>query len=244
MLFPSLLVAGDSTFAASIRGSHQVLARLASTGSAPAAVIFLPGDGGWSGLAVTMGQTIASWGYCVYGFDTRKYLEAFSQEGRQLTREQMAEDLRTTVQQVAAASGRRVILSGWSQGAAMAVAAASDQSLKGRDQLAGVVTLGLPESAVLGWDWKATLAVIARREPDQPHFSVAPLLPKVTPKPIWMIHGDDDEYSTPHVARTLYQSAAEPKHLDEIAGAGHRFDGHRDEFYRSLKRGLQWIAAQ
>jgi pimeloyl-ACP methyl ester carboxylesterase len=137
-----------------------------------------------------------------------------------------------------------VILAGWSQGAAMAVAAAADLPASTHGQLAGVVTLGLPESAVLGWDWKASLAVIARREPDQPHFSVTPLLPKVTPKPIWMIHGNDDEYSTPAVARTLFQTASEPKHLDEIAGADHRFYGHRDEFYRSLRRGLEWIVAQ
>jgi dienelactone hydrolase len=207
-------------------------------------VIFLPGDGGWGGLAVTMGQTIASWGYTVYGFDTRKYLECFSAEGRKLSREQMTDDLRALVQQVAQASGRRVILAGWSQGAAMAVAAAAELPPSTHGQLAGVVTLGLPESALLGWDWKAALAVMARREPDQPHFSVTPLLSKVTPRPIWMIHGGDDEYSTPAVARTLFKSAAEPKHLEEIAGADHRFDGHRDEFYRSLKRGLEWIVAQ
>lgn len=239
-LFPALLFgAGESTLTISTLGGNQVLERLPSSGPAQAAVIFLPGDGGWGGLAVTMGQRIASWGYTVYGFDTRKYLD-----GRTLSREQMTEDLRAMVRQVANASGHRVILAGWSQGAAMAVAAAADLPSSTHGQVAGVVTLGLPESAVLGWDWKASLAVIARREPDQPHFSVTPLLPKVTPKPIWMIHGNADEYSTPAVARTLFQSASEPKHLDEIAGADHRFDGHRDEFYRSLRRGLEWIVAQ
>jgi alpha/beta superfamily hydrolase len=59
-----------------------------------------------------------------------------------------------------------------------------------------------------------------------------------------MIHGDQDEYTTTTVARSLFQTAAEPKHYDEVAGADHRFDGHRDEFYRSLKRGLEWIVAQ
>ena len=43
-------------------------------------VLFAPGDGGWRGLAIKISQTIASWGYDVYGLDTKHYLESFTAE--------------------------------------------------------------------------------------------------------------------------------------------------------------------
>ena len=239
----SLSLFADDSVSLSLRGKTQVLARL-RTGArvASSTVIFLPGDGGWRGDAVSMGKNIASWGYEVYGFDTKKYLEGFSQDGAKLSRDQLADDMRRLAEQVGGITKKPVILVGWSQGAGMAVAAASGSQV--RSSIQGILTLGLPESAVLGWDWKATLAIIARREPDQPVFTVKPLLRSVAPTPVWMIHGLDDEYTTPESGRNLFQAASEPKHLQEIAGANHRFDGHQDELYRSLEEGLAWIAAK
>lgn len=234
---------GDDSVSVTLRGKTQTLARLQPANhDSAASVIVLPGDGGWRGAAVSMARTITSWGYEVFGFDTKKYLEGFSQDGANLSREQMTADMRAVAGQVGSLTKKRVILVGWSQGAGMAVAAASDSPARG--PVHGVVTLGLPQSAVLGWDWKATLAVIARREPDQPSFAMKPLLPRVAPRPLWMIHGTQDEYTTPEVARGLFNLASEPKRIEEIPGANHRFDGHQDEFYSSLKKGLAWIGSQ
>ena len=244
-LLASLPVAlwGGDPVSVTLRGKTQTLARLQPANlDSPACVIFLPGDGGWRGAAVSMARTIASWGYEVFGFDTKKYLEGFSQDGANLSREQMTADMRFVADRVGSLTKKRVILVGWSQGAGMAVAAASGAQARG--PVYGVVTLGLPQSAVLGWDWKATLAVIARREPDQPSFAVKPLLPRVAPAPLWMIHGAQDEYTTPEVARSLFDVASEPKRIEEIPGANHRFDGHQDELYISLKKGLAWIGSQ
>ena len=124
----------------------------------------------------------------------------------------------------------------------MAVAATTGNPPK--NPIHGIVTLGLPESAVLGWDWKATLAIVARRKPDQPVFQVKPLLGGVAPTPVWMILGSKDEYTTSEAGRALFQAAREPKRFDEIEGANHRFDGRLTELYRSMKAGLEWIAAQ
>lgn len=242
-VMPFLLPAADgATVPAPIRGKEFALARLPSSANVSSvAVIFLPGDGGWRGTAVAMGRTIASWGYDVYGFDTKKYLEAFTGTGSKLSRQDLTSDVRLVVHQVFRATHRRVVLVGWSQGAAMSIAAVS--GLKETAPIAGVVTLGLPESGVLGWDWKATLATIARREPDQPTFAVKPLLPGASPMPVWMIHGTEDEFTTLEMARSLFRAAQEPKQLEEIKGANHHFDGHQDELYRSIKNGLLWIAA-
>ena len=240
-LLPVVVWGADTTVSISIRGHNQLLARISpESASKNAAVLFLPGDGGWRGAAVTMARTIASWGYDAYGFDTKKYLETFSQNGGRLSRDQMAEDVRALARQVGNSSGRPVILVGWSQGAGMAIAAGAGFS--DRHAIRGVVTLGLPESAVLGWDWKATLSIIARREPDQPKFEVKPLLAQLTPTPIWMIHASEDEYTSTASARELFRAARDPKRLEEIAGGDHDFGGRRDLLFRSIEKGLEWIA--
>lgn len=243
LLAAGLVFAEDSVVPVTLRGKRVTLTRLQTLGAPAAAVMFLSGDGGWRGAAVSMCRTIASWGYDVYAFDTKKYLESFSEAGSRLSLGEMASDLRMLASRVAGISNRRVILAGWSQGAGMAVAAASGAVERG-EPIQGILTLGLPESAVLGWDWKATLAVIARREPDLPSFEVKPLLPGVAPAPLWMIHGTEDEYTARVAARRLFETAGEPKRLEEIQGANHRFDGHTDEMYQSVRKGLKWVASR
>lgn len=234
------LLAGDSTTVVAMRGKSLSLTRMGDAHS-NTAVMFLPGDGGWRGTAVSVARTIASWGYDVFGFDTKRYLEMFSEGGAKLTPQELAGDVRSAAAQVAAGH-QRVILIGWSQGASMAVAAAA--SAGPRVPIKGVLTLGLPESGVLGWDWKATMAILARRTPDQPVFPVQPLLAQLTPRPIWMIHGSEDEYTPLPQARSLFRTASEPKRMEEISGANHRFDGRQDELHRSLQKGLEWITAR
>jgi type IV secretory pathway VirJ component len=240
LLLPSLLA--ENSLPLVLRGRTQSLVRMQSSGSGTsAAVLFLPGDGGWRGAAVRMAQTIASWGYDVYGLDTKKYLEDNCQNAATLSSDGLAQDMRAAARQIAAVAKKPVLLVGWSQGAAMAVAAVA--GLEDRSAVRGIVTLGLPESGVLGWDWKATIAVLARRDPGQPSFSVAPLLPRLTPAKVWMIYGSQDEYTQPDHERALFRATGEPKRLEEIAGANHRFDGHQDELFRSVRAGLQWISA-
>lgn len=244
-MMTALCAASEERVPLQLRGKPQMLVRLhAAAPDANAAVVFLPGDGGWRGVAISMSKNVAAWGYDVFGFDTRKYLETFSANGTQLSREQLADDVLRLAEEAYARSRKPVILLGWSEGAGMAVAGAAAAASAGNRTILGVVTLGLPESAVLGWDWKAALWAIARREPDQPKFPVRPLMAKVAPKPIWMIHGSADEYTSPRDARALFAAAAEPKRFEEIAGANHRFDGQQEELYRSLKAGLEWIARQ
>ena len=185
-----------------------------------------------------MAESISAMGYEVYGFDTKAYLEEFSKDGVRLTQSQMGEDLRYISQHVR----RPVILVGWSQGAAMSVAAVVGIAVRG--DIRGVITLGLPETAFLGWDWKASLAIIARREPDQPKFLIEPLLSNRSATPLWMIHGTDDEYTTTALSQRMFQSAQEPKRFYEIPGANHRFDAHREELNQALKKGLAWVDSQ
>ncbi|MEZ5352489.1 MAG: alpha/beta hydrolase family protein [Bryobacteraceae bacterium] len=243
VIAPLLPAAPDGSVSLVIRDKPQRLVRIAPRGNPmPAGVLLLPGDGGWRGAAVLTARGIADWGYEVFGFETKTYLEMFSQNETALTREQMTADIRNVAAGVRQISKRPVILVGWSQGAGMAVAAASSAGLGG--PIFGVITIGLPESAVLGWDWKATLATLAHRQPDQPSFPVRPLLASVAPLQLWMIHGTNDEYTSTAAARGMFEASAMPKRLCVIDGANHRYDGHRDEMFRSIQEGLRWITGK
>ena len=176
-------------------------------------------------------------GYDVYGFDTKQYLEGFSSGSAKLSATEMRRDLSEVVDWVRSRGASSVTVLGWSQGAGMAFLAAHDRATR----VDGVLTMGLPESAVLGWNWRDTLAAIARREPEEPHFSVKSLLPAVAPTPLWMIHGAQDEYTTPETARSLYSEAKEPKRFVQIDGGNHRFDGKRAELFQALREGLEWV---
>ncbi len=237
LLAASLAVASAATPDYFIRGRKQNLVYLPGAGDQQQAVIFLPGDGGWRGFAVAMAQTVQSWGYDVYGLDTKRYLESFTDGAAPLTSAELAGDMHAVANYVARQGARKVVLLGWSQGAGMGVLAASSSDPM---QIKGLITLGLPERAVLGWDWKATMASLARREPDQPHFDVAPLMDNVRSTPLFMIHATDDEYTPPATARRLFARVPALKHFVEIKGANHRFDGQRDRFFIVLKEGLEW----
>ncbi len=238
LLAPALLpaTAAESTF--NIRGKAQSVEILPAAGKSKGAVLFLPGDGGWRGLAVTIGQTISSWGYDVYGFDTKKYLESFSDGPTPLTAEQMSRDVNSVISWTSARESAPVTVFGWSQGAGMGVLAAAVNT---NPVLRGVLTLGLPDSAVLGWNWKDMLAAAAHLQPNEPYVEMEPLLRKTKTTPLWMIYGTADEYTNMAVTDRLFAAANSPKHMVKVPGANHRFDSRRTELYQALQDGLLWV---
>ncbi|HEU0138313.1 MAG TPA: alpha/beta fold hydrolase [Bryobacteraceae bacterium] len=204
----------------------------------PVSVLFIPGDGGWRGMAVKMAQNIAGWGYDVYGLDTKRYLEAFNRRPEKLTADQMSADLAEFARRPG--GGRSsVIIVGWSQGACMAVLAAARKETK--PYIKGIVTLGLPEYGVLGWNWKDTLSMAAGRPPEEPRFYVKDYLPHINPIPLFAIYGTNDDYTPPANERQMLSMVGRPMQLRLIEGANHRFDGHLDALFETLAEALRWV---
>lgn len=212
--------------------------RHAATTPPRAKIIFLPGDGGWHGAAVTMGATMASWGYDVFGLDTKSYLEAFTGMTNLQPRD-VAGDLHGIAAWIAPRAGERAILAGWSEGAGLVVLAAAAPQYQSK--YLGVVTLGLSDSNVLGWRWSDDLTYLTKRPPNEPTFSCLGLIPGVAPVPVAMLQSSRDEFVSVEEARRLFEAAAEPKRLVVIEARNHRFDGNAAEFYRRLQEALQWI---
>ena len=89
-------------------------------------IIMGSGDVGWVGLAVRMSEFLVQQGYVVIGFNVREYLSSFTSGSQHLRVEDARSDYRA-MSQLLAHEGllqHPVILSGVSEGAALAAAAA------------------------------------------------------------------------------------------------------------------------
>ena len=202
-------------------------------------ILFAPGDGGWRGLTIEIAQTVSSYGYDVFGIDTKRYLESFT--GKTALKEtDVMSDFLTIANWLSPKPNERVILFGWSEGAGLCLLASIPKENKSKFN--GLVTMGLPDSAVLGWRWSDLTSYITKKDAKEPEFPTIGYMPKIAPLPFFMIQSTHDEYVTIDTANKLFLSAQQPKKLSLIEAQNHRFDGNKDEFYRKLREGLKWIS--
>ena len=82
----------------------------------------------------------------------------------------------------AAGSRARPILVGVSEGAGLSVLAATDPAT--RTAIGGVIGLGLPDINELGWRWKDSLIYITHGTPNEPTFSTASVIGRMSPSPL------------------------------------------------------------
>ncbi len=202
-------------------------------------VLFLPGDGGWRGFAIDMAKTVASFGYDTYGWDIKRYLEGFTSGGTTLRETDVMNDSRTLAQWMTQGKSEPVTVAGWSEGAGLgllAVAAAAN-----KQTFAGLVAIGMPDYAFLGWRWSDNITYLTKKDPNEPKFDTLPYMGKVAPLPLAMIHSSQDEYVSAEMVKKLFQSAAEPKRFFLINARNHRYDGNREDFFRALREALEWV---
>ena len=205
-------------------------------------IIMGSGDVGWVGLAVSMAEELSAQGYLVAGVNARQYLAAFTAAKSHLQPSDVPADYRVFVDRLKERHLliRPVIVSGVSEGAALAVLAASDP--KNHAWIDGVITMGLPATAALAWRWADLWASAMKRDADEPSFPVADYLPAASPVPLYMIQSKKDEYVTPADYERYTTVAKEPKQLVLIDASNHRFTDRRPELSRAFAAGLEWIA--
>jgi len=134
-----------------------------------------------------------------------------------------------------------VIVSGVSEGAAMAVLAGAAPA--NHTWIRGVMTLGLPPTAELAWHWKDAATWFTKKDAAEPSFAAKDYVGNVAPLPLWMIQSTKDEYVTPADYTTLDHMAQPPKQLKLIAASNHRFTDQKAELYKQILAGLEWIKA-
>ena len=222
-----------------IRGEKQQFYHYAPTGTRlNKAVLFVPGVRGWAGWAITIARALASSGYDVYGLDTKVYLDGFTRAGG-LTETDVMNDFRLLGELVARRSGAPVTLIGWSEGAGLGVLAAADR--RNPSAFDGLVAFGLSDENAIAWHWADNLMSLVTK-PNEPTFKASDYIARIAPLPFFLIQSSHDQEPPVDEAKRLFGLAREPKSFVLVEARNHRFDGNQEEFLRTLRDGLQWVA--
>ena len=112
-------------------------------GHAETLAIFLSGDGGWADIDRQIGSTMAERGVDVIGFDDRAYLRS----GRRDADGTARDVARVAEHYMRLWGNRRLVIAGYSRGAAFAPFVVTRFSPELRRRVALVAMLGLPEHA-------------------------------------------------------------------------------------------------
>jgi type IV secretory pathway VirJ component len=204
-------------------------------------VVMGSGDVGWVGLAVSMAEMLSEQGYLVVGVNIRQYLSSFTSGTSHLDVADAPGDFHVIANLLKQKQllTRPVILSGVSEGAALAVLAASDG--KNHEWIDGVITMGLPPSAELAWRWTDISAWFTKHDAEEPSFAPVAVIASVSPLPLFMIQSRKDEYVSEADYQRFLATAREPKQLTLIDASNHRFTDRRQELRTAYFAGLVWI---
>ena len=204
-------------------------------------VVMGSGDVGWVGLAVSMAETLSEQGYLVVGVNIRQYLSSFTSGNSHLEAAETPGDFHVIAELLEQKQllTRPVIVSGVSEGAALAVLAASDR--RNHEWIDGVITMGLPPTAELAWRWTDISAWFTKHDADEPSFAPAAVIASVSPLPLFMIQSRKDEYVSEADYERFLATAREPKQLTLIDASNHRFTDRRQELRTAYFAGLAWI---
>ena len=205
-------------------------------------VVMASGDVGWVGLAVSLAEFLSDRGYVVIGVNTRQYLTAFTSGRQHMDTRHPPVDygaLRDFLEQQHLLY-RPVVLSGVSEGAALAVLAASLEV--NHRWVDGVITMGTPMVAELAWRWTDFTTWITKADANEPSFSPLDFIGQIAPVPIVMIQSRRDEYVPEADYLKLDATARLPKKLVLIDAANHRFTDKQTELRAEILAALAWIA--
>jgi alpha-beta hydrolase superfamily lysophospholipase len=233
-------VAWPATEAFSIRGHEQSL-RVYGARGGPVAVV-ASGDGGWVHLGPYVAEFLSSKGYFVVGFDSRAYLSSFTKGETTLSTADVPGDVAALVDYASKGAREPPVLLGVSEGAALLVLAAANDAT--RSKVAGVIGLGLPDQAELGWRFRDSVIYLTKGVPKEPLFSTAEVIGKVAPLPLVAIHSTKDEFVSLDEIKRVMSQAREPKQLWLIEADNHRFAGHEQELNQKLLDAIAWLKAQ
>ena len=223
-----------------IRGHAQSLHLYGKRGNPP--IVVSSGDGGWIHLGPHVAETLASHGFFVVGFDVKDYLSGFTSGSSTLRAEDEPGDYKVLADFAARGSSRKPILIGVSEGAGLSVLAATDPQT--RASIAGVIGLGLPDINELGWRWRDALIYITHGTPNEPTFSTAAIIKRVSSTPLCAIHSTRDEFVALSEVQRIFDAAGEPKRLWIVKASDHRFSDNLPEFNRRLLEAIEWIEQQ
>jgi len=228
---------------APLRGKTLTLTVYRPSGTPKGTIIMGGGDVGWVGLGVSMAEFLSDQGYIVAGVNIRQYLSVFTVGKTHLEVTDPPKDY-AAIADLLRRQGllqAPVIVSGVSEGAALAVLAASLEQNHG--WIHGVITMGVPAVAELAWKWTDFTSWITKSDAREPSFAPRDFIGSVAPLPLVMLQSTKDEYVPESDYRALEAAAKAPKKLVLIDAANHRFTDKLPDLHREYLAALDWIRA-
>jgi type IV secretory pathway VirJ component len=211
-------------------------------------VLYASGDGGWFGAAVDMFKQIARAGYPVVGFSSKTFLRIQRPHHGLVNATQLAADYEAIVTQARAAlhqsDSSRIVLTGWSRGAAFAVLAGSEPMV--RERLAGVIAIGLGpgEDLAAVSDDEASDDGQADEVERPWRFDTYASIARLEPAACAVIQASHDNYLPAAAARRLFGPDTDRRRLYAIDARNHRFTGGKAAFDAALVDALHWIVSR
>ena len=208
-------------------------------------MLYASGDGGWFGAAVDMFRAVGEAGFYAVGLSTRTLLHRKLPSGQPISVNDLAEDYQVILEHASAALNlppqHRVVLTGWSRGASLAVLVGGARHAP--SNLAGVIAIGLAADENLG------VSSETDEDPDDKplvrdasSLDMYSLISQVTPRRCAVIQATGDRYLPASRARDLFGADTELRRFYEVPAKNHRFGGGAEEFVTAFRDALQWIA--
>jgi len=211
-------------------------------------VLYASGDGGWFGAAVDMFRQIAGAGYPAVGFSSRAFLKIERPRGALVSATQLAAEYATIVAHARIALGltatSKVVLAGWSRGAAFSVLVGSEPSAQ--RHLLGVVAIGLADGEDLmvdGADDESDDGQASGNRRPWP-FDTYARIAQVEPLSCAVIQATSDNYLPAAKARALFGSDTPRRRFYAVEARNHRFSGGKAAFGVALRDAIQWIVTR
>ena len=238
----------ESTTETLLHGKHLDLHIAAPTSLArpDLLVVYASGDGGWFGAAIDQWRKIAQAGYATVGFSSRAFLRIERPPGGPLNTVRLANEYEVIVEDARRSLGwqvpPKVILAGWSRGAAFSVLVGGEPTF--RDRLAGVVAMGLAEGENLTVDESddsddGTASGTSRHWLFDTYEKLLELH-----APCAVIQSTGDNYFPAAHARQRFGADTSTRRLYEIDARNHRFSGGSAAFDTALMDVLTWLSSK
>jgi hypothetical protein len=213
-------------------GEATALLHLArpSGGGPPRALLFhVTGDSGWHGLDPLYFDAMAARGYTLAGVSARAMRADLGSRAGGATPARLAADflalLAIAEARLQLPPGTPVVLTGNSRGAGLDVVAAAQPELSRR--ISGVLLMGLT----------------ADENNVRPTAAPFTLLERIA-RPLVILQSTVDHHVPAAEARRMFGPDTPSRKLVAIEADGHTFGGHRDELFKQVEAGLDWIVRQ
>lgn len=202
-------------------------------------IVYATGDGGWWGGDKEVFDALVSMGYPVAGFSARDYVTHLGEGVTAISPEAMAADFAALIRVSKAAlnlpGSTSVVLVGFSRGAGLAIAVASQEPIRSR--LRGVIAIALTR--------EEEYAAVPSPAGGPPTMLLTyPSLPLIGDIPVAVIQSTHDDYIPAAEARTLFGPDTSSRLLRPIESKDHTFEGAVSTLYREMNSCFEWILRQ